>query len=301
MSDSWGARSAFEFEVALRSPGLCEVARHSAGKETPLIGMYVPTDSPAHKLDARTKLLGFAFMLAAVFLSKSPLSQALALALVVTVAWSCAAGWRTWFDALKKFALMLVLVAGFNLAFHEGGRTIHLWGSALPFTYEALYKSLTYTLNLGEAIALAMALTFSTSPTEIADGCKKLARPLKIFRVPVDEFALMALLAMRFVPIFQWELRNTVEAQKSRGVDFHSGGILVRASNLVSVLSPALSSAFRRGDALAMAMEARGFVPGKPRSELRTTRLTKKDYLALSIVLLFLGLQVALRNWAPVG
>ncbi len=83
---------------------------------------------------------------------------------------------------------------------------------------------------------------------------------------------------MRFVPLLQQELRTTIEAQKSRGVEFEKNGVVSRSKNLVAVLVPALVGTLRRGDLLAVAMTARGFRPGKPRSEYKPLNFATLDY-----------------------
>ena len=43
-------------------------------------------------------------------------------------------------------------------------------------------------------------LTYTTSPTDLTDGLERLLSPLKIFKLPVHEFALMMTIALRFIP-----------------------------------------------------------------------------------------------------
>src|SRR5437660_4962352 len=48
--------------------------------------------------------------------------------------------------------------------------------------------------------ALAVILTMTTSPIALIEGMTRLMTPLRWLRLPVDEFALMALIALRFFP-----------------------------------------------------------------------------------------------------
>ena len=56
--------------------------------------------------------------------------------------------------------------------------------------------------------------------------------------MPVEEAGVVLLLAMRFVPVLQRELRTTIEAQKSRGDEFGQDGVLSRSKKLVAVSGP---------------------------------------------------------------
>jgi energy-coupling factor transport system permease protein len=90
---------------------------------------------------------------------------------------------------------------------------------------------------------------------------------------------------MRFV-LLQQELRTTAEAW-GLGVEFGQGGVVARSKNLVAVLVPALMGTLRRSDLLAVAMTARGFRPGKPRSEYKPLHFATPDFGAFIFLALF--------------
>ncbi len=230
------------------------------------IGSYIPGDSVLHRLDPRTKLVGMIIMLGMVFLARSPLNQAITFAATALAAILTAAGARIWLWSMKRFVWMLAIAGVANILFVREGTAIAAGSVSLPLTDEGIRKGLLFTLQLGEAIVLSMCLTFSTSPIQITRACRRLARPLRRV-LPVEEIGLVLLMAMRFVPLLQQELRCIVDAQKSRGVEFGRGNLAVRAANLSAVLVPALSSTLRRADTLAEAMAARGFQLGQRRSE----------------------------------
>ena len=45
-------------------------------------------------------------------------------------------------------------------------------------------------------------------------------KPLKVFKVPVHEVAMMMSIALRFIPILLEETDKIIKAQKARGIDF---------------------------------------------------------------------------------
>ena len=71
------------------------------------------------------------------------------------------------------------------------------------------------------------------------------------------ELAMMMTIALRFIPTLIDETDKIMKAQKARGADFESGGLIQKAKSLIPLLVPLFISSFRRADELAMAMEAR--------------------------------------------
>lgn len=242
------------------------------------IGGYIPGDSLLHRLDPRTKLAGLIVLLIGVFVTRTGIGLFINCCLVLTLISLCRIGWRVWWWGLLRFSWMLLITAGINLVFNSGGRPVIFRQWELPITVPGVHAGLTLSLQLLQAIILSMVLTFTTTPRDLTRGSQRLARPLKRLRVPVEEAGVVLLLAMRFVPLLQQELRTTIEAQKSRGVEFGQNGLVSRSKNLVAVLVPALVSTLRRGDLLAVAMTARGFRPGKPRSEYKPLDFAALDY-----------------------
>ncbi|MGO9570362.1 MAG: energy-coupling factor transporter transmembrane component T family protein [Desulfomonilaceae bacterium] len=251
------------------------------------IGGYIPGDSVLHRLDPRTKLVGLIVLLAGVFSTHTGVGLLIICCPVMSLISLCRVGWRVWWWGLLRFSWMLLIAAGINMVFNSGGQSVMVHQWELPITEQGLHTGLTLSLQLLQAISLSMILTFTTTPRDLTRGSERLVRPLKRLRVPVEEAGVVLLLAMRFVPVLQQELRTTIEAQKSRGVEFGQGGITARSKKLVAVLVPALMSTLRRGDLLAVAMTARGFRPGKPRSEYKPLHFAARDYVAFIFLAVF--------------
>jgi energy-coupling factor transport system permease protein len=116
---------------------------------------------------------------------------------------------------------------------------------------------------------------------------QRLCKPLKFFRVPVDELAMLVTLALTFLPLIREQVRTVIDAQLARGTDLRHGPLETRFRAVISLYNPIITANLRRADELATAMEARGYRVGSPRSHLREQRFTGPDYvvLALSLVL----------------
>jgi energy-coupling factor transport system permease protein len=247
------------------------------------LGGYIPGDSILHLLDPRTKLLCFTILVVGNFSTGgygSVLSNVIA---AIIVAVLCGVGMKVWWWGLSRFAWMFAVVIAVNLSFGPEGVPVKVGGVELPLSQYGVEKTTVFTVHLAVAIVLSMALTFTTSPWDLTRGFSRLLAPLKRVRAQVEHVGLVVLLAMRFIPLLQQELRATVDAQKSRGVEFGSGPVSERARNLAAVLVPALMGALRRSDLLAAAMTSRGFRPGAQRSEFRPLHMSFRDFAALSI------------------
>jgi energy-coupling factor transport system permease protein len=259
------------------------------------IGSYIPGESLLHRLDPRTKLSAIIVLLTTLFCVRNPVNQCIALVLTVTLAILTGAGFRIWLWCLRRFLWMMIFAAVANILFVREGTVITAGSFSLPFTDEGIRRGLLFALQLAQAVVLSMCLTFTTSPIQITRACRKLAAPFQRY-LSVEQTGLVLLMAMRFVPLLQEELRSIVDAQKSRGVEFDRGSLAIRAANLTAVLLPALSSTLRRADILANAMTARGFDPEKPRSEYEPLEFCNLDKKAAAFIVFYVILQASISQ-----
>jgi energy-coupling factor transport system permease protein len=250
------------------------------------IGAYVPGNSLLHRLDPRTKLVGTLLLLVALFANSTPVVVLMHGVVVILLAALTGTGWRIWVWGVGRFRWMLAIVAGTGLLFHQGGHMLVVWGYELPVSSDALVTSIAFTTQVAEAIVLSLVLTLTTTATALTRGLQRLFRPLQTFGLPVDDLALVLLLAMRFIPLLQQETRTLIEAQRSRGIDFRHGTLIARSRNLGALFVPALLGTLRRADILAEAMTSRGFRPGRPRSEYRPLQFSSADCWAAAAILL---------------
>jgi energy-coupling factor transport system permease protein len=249
------------------------------------IGGFLPAKSIIHSLDPRAKLIFTTLFMILVFSGGSIVFLAACSAVLITTILLTNIGVAAWLSSIRRFILMLLVAGGFNLFFYRAGKPLGVNGWETPFTDEGLWRSMIFVSQIAIGILASMALTFTTKPVEIARACESLGSPLKRLGVPVGEISTVILMAIRFVPILQMELRTIVEAQRSRGIDFAQGNVISRIRALPAVLMPAFSSALRRSDILATAMAARGYVPGKPRTVYRTTRIRTVDYCCFTVLI----------------
>ncbi|MDQ7052866.1 MAG: energy-coupling factor transporter transmembrane component T [candidate division KSB1 bacterium] len=121
-----------------------------------------------------------------------------------------------------------------------------------------LERAAFFTFRLFLFIFYSALLMSSTSPIELADALERLFKPLKRLKVPVHEIAMMASIAVRFIPTVSEEGQKIYKAQLARGARFQ-GGLLQRVRATVPLIVPLLFATVRRAEELALAMEARGY------------------------------------------
>lgn len=182
--------------------------------------------------------------------------------------------------------MLLLLTVVFNLFLTPGTPLVSLW--KLHITVEGLDLALTMAIRLVLLIIGSSIMTLTTTPNNLTDGMEKMMRPLRVFKVPVHEVAMMMSIALRFIPILLEETDKIMKAQIARGADFESGNLINRAKAMVPLLVPLFISAFRRANDLAMAMEARCYRGGDGRTKMKPLVYQNRDYLAYAVIAVYL-------------
>jgi energy-coupling factor transport system permease protein len=148
-------------------------------------------------------------------------------------------------------------------------------------------------------IAGSSLLTYTTSPIALTDAIENLLNPLKVVHFPAHELAMMMTIALRFIPTLIEETDKIISAQKARGADMDSGGLVQRAKSLIPILVPLFVSSFRRADELALAMECRCYHGGEGRTRMKQLRYGKSDAVGFLSGVLLVVLVVMLNRIFP--
>ncbi|MEU1811323.1 energy-coupling factor transporter transmembrane component T family protein [Micromonospora aurantiaca (nom. illeg.)] len=146
------------------------------------------------------------------------------------------------------------------------------------------------------AVALPGIVVFATTdPTDLADALIQNAK------APA-RFAIGALAAFRMVPLLEQEWRMISMARRARGVDAGRNPV-AKLRLFASTAFTLLVGAIRRGTRLAVAMDARGFDAGTPRTVARPQRFTRADALLVAAAALLaagaLATSIALGTFRP--
>lgn len=245
------------------------------------LGRFYPVGSPLHELDARAKILSTGILAVGLFLVDSVAGFLLISAAVVLLVAASRVPPGVFLGFLKPVALIVALTVLFQVFFSREGATLLEWGF-LQVHEGGLFRGLFLALRILLLVSTAALLTATTAPVELADGIEDLLSPLKRFRFPAHELAMMITIALRFIPTLHEEAQKITRAQAARGADFSEGGPIRRARAMLPVLVPLTIGAFRRADELAEAMESRGYRGGEGRTRYRELRFRARDALALA-------------------
>ncbi|MBE6604855.1 MAG: energy-coupling factor transporter transmembrane protein EcfT [Ruminococcaceae bacterium] len=263
-------------------------------------GQYYPAHSPLHAMDARMKVVLSVLYIVAAFLCKNVLSFAALLLSALLLLCLSRLPLRIVLRSLRPLFFIMLFTAMLNL-FFSGGETVLVSFWRITIYVEGLYSALFMLVRILVLIfGTGVFLTYTTTPIALTDAIESLLSPLRILKVPVHEFAMMMSIALRFIPTLMEETAKIMNAQKARGVDFSSGGLIKRAKALVPILIPLIVSSFRRADELAMAMECRCYRGGKGRTRMTVPHLHAGDFAALALMLLF-GVGILYLNRLGIG
>ena len=152
---------------------------------------------------------------------------------------------------------------------------IHIYRDGIIF-------SLKMALRIMLLVTGASVVTYTTTSVNLTDGLESLLSPLRLFRFPTHEAAMMMSIALRFIPIFADETDRIMKAQTARGSDFDSKKLTQRVKSYIPVLIPLFISAWKRADELATAMNSRCYRGGKGRTKFRVLRFGRPDAGALA-------------------
>lgn len=161
-------------------------------------------------------------------------------------------------------ALAAAATASFVLLWQSGVSARRLWqqtrGMALivlivfgaAWFFNGWWPALTVLLRLLALISLALTVTFSTRSDALFDACEKALRPLeRTGLVNASRVSLALALTLRFMPEIHRRYQAIREAQAARGV----------SASPVALVVPLVVAVLKSADAIAEAIDARGYPP----------------------------------------
>ena len=257
------------------------------------LGQFFPGNTVTHRLDPRTKILLLILLIVAIFMADGWVGNGLMIAVTAACMIVSHIKPRSIFKGLKPMLFIIVFTAALNLFYTEGTPIFPGW----IITWEGLARSVKMVLRIVLLITDTFLLTYTTSPIALTDGMERLLNPLKKIHVPVHEITMMISMALRFIPTLIEETDKIMSAQKARGADFETGGLVKRARALIPILVPLFVSSFRRADELAVAMESRCYHGGDGRTRMKQLRFAPRDLWALLLGAALLAGVIVLRQF----
>ncbi len=262
-----------------------------------IIGQYVDKQSIFHRLDPRIKIISIFMLMLSFLLLDTATSYIIATFFVFTLLIVSKVPFIVIFKGVKPLLLILSFTFVYHLLFTKGHV---LWSMGIiTFTIEGIVAGTRFVWRILLLVLLASLLTLTTKPLILAKGLEKLLKPLSKLRVPIEQFSLMIVIAIRFIPTVLEELNRIILAQKSRGFDIKSLPFMKRIFAYIPIVIPLLFTTIQRADQLSDAIDARGYGDGKNRTSYIELHYEKKDMIAMLVTVLFVFVLIFIK-WSGI-
>ena len=197
-----------------------------------IAGLYVPGESPLHRLDVGVKLL---------------VLMALGIGLILT----------------KSVLLLILVVAvtGLLFAFAAELGLMRLWQTTRPlliwFVFIAVSQILVANAETAGLIILRLAVlvwaaalvTYTTRLSDMMECLIRISGWLSPLGVSPHRVAFMIALTIRLIPALSDVVQDVRDAQRARGIE----------NSIIASVVPVLTRVFQQADAMSEALEARGY------------------------------------------
>ncbi len=252
------------------------------------VGQYLATDSPLHHLDPRTRLIGSALLLIAVTTTRHLGGLGLALGIALVTLFSArvplAYALRGLLAPLPFIVFLAILQIVVGPQANNAPTVLNI--GPLQITNQDLLAGVLIIVRFVDLILLISLSSAIISTSELVHGMQALLKPFTTLGLPTQDVVLMVQVTLRFLPLLALEAERIAKAQASRGAEWGTGktGILHRVRQVLPILIPLFLNSLQRAEALALAMEARGYHGGKGRTSMRELRFIPRDVMALLVI-----------------
>ena len=260
-----------------------------------ILGRYIPGNSIIHRLDPRSKLLAMFLFLLLIFWANNLVTNLLLFVFVFSLVLLSKVPLKFFLKGIQSMVFIIAFTTLFQLFLTSGGATIFRF-AFVRITEAGLSQAGIIFSRFILIIFFSTLLTLTTTPLSLSDAVESWLKPLKVFKVPAHEIGLMLSMSLRFVPTLMDDTTRIMNAQRARGVDFGEGKLVQKVKSIIPILIPLFASSFKRADALAIAMEARGYNGGEGRTRFRRLAWKRNDSLAIISLLILAILLYILKN-----
>ncbi|MCW2652965.1 MAG: energy-coupling factor transport system permease protein [Mycobacterium sp.] len=250
----------------------------------------IPGDSTIHRLWAGTKLtVVFGISVLLTFYPGWVPIGAVA-ALVLTATWMAHIP-RGALPSVPRWMWILLAFGAFTAALSGGSPVWHV--GSVDVGFGGLLSFLRITALSVVLLGLGAMVSWTTNVAEIAPAVATLGRPLRWVRIPVDEWAVALALALRAFPMLIDEFRVLYASRRLRPRQVPTSRRARRrrwATEVIDMLTAAITVALRRADEMGDAITARG---GTGQISAAPSRPKWADWVTLLIVIAVCGAAVA--------
>lgn len=252
----------------------------------------VPGRSVVHDLWAGTKLLAVAAIgvLLTFYPGWVPIT---AVAVLILLAVRLARIPRGTLPSIPRWLWFLLLLGGVTAAFAGGSPVLGV--GEFEVGLGGLLNFLRITALSIVLLGLGALISWTTNVAEIAPAVATLGRPLRVLRIPIDDWAVALALALRAFPMLIDEFRTLYAARRLRPKRIpptRRGRHRQWWADVIDLLAAAIAAALRRADEMGDAITARG---GAGQFSALTSRPGWADAVAAAVIIVICGSALALE------
>ena len=245
-------------------------------------GLYVERPGALHRVDPRAKVLMLVCGFTVPFLFSSPAYTGATL--LISAGAAVAVGCTESLVRLRWLFLTFITMTVLLWALLRPGPTIVWW----RLSVEGLLYGLGAGLKIVAGMSVGALFLGTTTGEETARGLVGLGVPYPA--------AFAFALSLQMIPGFVATAVSVRDAQRARGLDLESGGVLRRTRAHLPLLAPVMLATLRQSDQLAMALECRGFRAHRRRTWLHEPRFGAREALLVAVSLAYLATGIAVRT-----
>jgi len=248
-------------------------------------GQYLPTGSIIHRMDPRSKILGYTILILALTLTKQVTGLLVGMILIILLLLCSKIPISFALRALVQplpFILLLAILQLFITPHPDGDRLLFSYG-ILSVSETSLRFAILLLIRFTGLILLLTLASGTLSTLEMIYGLDLLLKPLNKIGVRTNSIAMVVQIMLRFIPSLAMNAEKIAKSQASRGAgwDDPKGGVFRRARQILPLIIPLFNTSLQQADNLTNAMMARGYGSNNNRTGLREYLFTWKDLVFL--------------------
>lgn len=254
-------------------------------------GIYIYGNSVVHKLDATVKMILFIILIAAVIATDTLTGYFVLIVFTALISVISKIGIKTALGNVLRLYWFFIVIFLMNLCFFK---TENAWVSFWIFnpSYDGLMQGIKVVARVIAFLIFSNIINASTPPVEVTSAIENLIFPLKFFKVPVSQLALILSVSIQFIPILFEEAEMVKKAQLARGAHVESKSLINKAKSVIPMVVPIFIAAFRRADELSVAMEARGYRVDVKFNKRKAVHIGANEIISFLICCALLAVQI---------
>ena len=232
--------------------------------------LYVRRPGWLHRADPRAKLALVILLVIGFIISQGVAPLGLALLMIQVLALTSKLPGRLLVGVWRTlWPLVFLILALSSIAYAPAPPTLVRVGQ-FGITASSLLNAASLALRVSAMAFSILLLLWTTEQGELIAGLTRLRVPYGI--------GLTFAIAIQLVPTLGRIAGEILEAQQARGLHISRRNPIAAGRAYLPVLVPLLITALRMVDNLEMALDARGYAAGAPRSSRRILRFALADW-----------------------